>query len=335
MIDKKTCKGLVLLKTNIDNAVKARTGSIQGLKTDRSKLLRTILENWQVYLMLIPVLAYYIIFHYGPMYGLQIAFKDYNPVLGFWSSPWRGFDHFKRFFSSYNATRTIGNTITLSLLSLVISFPLTIIHALMLHELRSQKFKRMVQTITYAPHFISVVVVISMMVLFTHPERGVINFAINALGGETIRFMEKPEWFRPLYIISGLWQELGYGAIIYIAALSGIDQELLEAASIDGAGRLRRIWHINIPGILPTVITMLILRVGGIMTIGHEKVFLMQNPLNLEKSEIISTYTYRVGIINNQMSFASAVTLFNSVINFLLLVSVNKLSKHVSETSLW
>jgi putative aldouronate transport system permease protein len=325
------------LKTKVSNAVTENTRSmnLKGKQLARSKLFRSIIGNWQVYLMLIPVLAYYVIFHYGPMYGLQIAFKDYNPVQGFWNSAWRGFDHFKRFFSSYNATRTIGNTITLSMLSLIISFPLTIILALMLHEVQSQKFKRVVQTVTYAPHFISVVVVVSMMILFTHPERGVINSAIKLLGGETIRFMERPELFRPLYIISDLWQGLGYGAIIYIAALSGIDQELLEAASIDGAGRLRRIWHINIPGIMPTVITMLILRVGGIMTIGHEKVFLMQNPLNLEKSEIISTYTYRVGIINNQMSFATAVTLFNSVINFFLLVSVNKISKKVSETSLW
>ncbi len=297
--------------------------------------LHSILRNWQVYLMLVPVIAYYVIFHYGPMYGLQIAFKDYNPVLGFWKSAWRGLDHFKRFFSGFNASRTIKNTLILSFLSLVVSFPLTIVLALMLNEVKSQKFKKTVQTITYAPHFISVVVVISMMILFTHPERGIINFAIRALGGETIRFMERPNWFRPLYIISGLWQELGYGAIIYIAALAGIDQEIIEAASIDGASRMRKIWHINIPGIMPTVITMLILRVGGIMTIGHEKTFLMQNALNLDTSEIISTYTYRIGILNNQMSFASAVTLFNSVINCILLISFNKFSKKVSETSLW
>lgn len=307
--------------------------SIKVLK--RQRFIRSIIRNWQVYLMLLPVIAYYVIFHYGPMYGLQIAFKNYNPVLGFWKSPWRGFAHFERFFSSYNASRVIINTLALSLLSMVFNFPLTIILALMLNELRSQRFKKLVQTVTYAPHFISVVVVISMMILFTHADRGIVNFAIRALGGETIRFMEKPEWFRPLYIISGLWQELGYGAIIYIAALANIDQELLEAACIDGAGRLRRIWHVNIPGIMPTVITMLILKVGSIMTVGHEKVFLMQNPLNLEASEIISTYTYRIGIVNNQMSFAAAVTFFNSVVNCILLLTVNKIAKKVADTALW
>ncbi len=301
----------------------------------KHQFLRSIIRNWQVYLMLIPVIVYYVIFHYGPMYGLQIAFRSYNPIYGFWKSPWRGLAHFKRFFSSYNASRVIINTLSLSILSLTISFPLTIVLALMLNELRSQRFKKLVQTITYAPHFISVVIVVSMMILFTHPDRGIINFAIKFLGRETIRFMERPEWFRSLYIISGLWQELGYGAIIYIAALSNIDQELLEAARIDGAGRFRQIWHINIPGILPTIVTMLILRVGSIMTIGHEKVFLMQNPLNIEKSEIISTYTYRVGIVNNQMSFATAVTLFNSVVNCILLLTVNRISRKVSDTSLW
>ncbi|NMB97317.1 MAG: sugar ABC transporter permease [Clostridiaceae bacterium] len=301
----------------------------------RQRLIRAITRNWQVYLMLLPVIIYYVIFHYGPMYGLQIAFKNYNPVLGFWKSPWRGFSHFERFFSSYNASRVIVNTLALSLLSMIFNFPLTIILALMINELRSQRFKKIVQTVTYAPHFISVVVVISMMILFTHADRGIVNFAIRALGGETIRFMERTEWFRPLYIISALWQELGYGAIIYIAALANIDQELLEAACIDGAGRLRRIWHVNIPGIMPTVITMLILKAGSIMTVGHEKVFLMQNPLNLQTSEIISTYAYRIGIVNNQMSFASAVTFFNSVVNCILLMTVNRISKKVSDTALW
>ena len=204
----------------------------------------------------------------------------------------------------------------------------------MINELRSQRFKNCTNC-NLCTHFISVVVVISMMILFTHVDRGIVNFAIRALGGETIRFMERTEWFRPLYIISALWQELGYGAIIYIAALANIDQELLEAACIDGAGRLRRIWHVNIPGIMPTVITMLILKAGSIMTVGHEKVFLMQNPLNLQTSEIISTYAYRIGIVNNQMSFASAVTFFNSVVNCILLMTVNRISKKVSDTALW
>ena len=301
----------------------------------RKRFILSFTKNWQVYLLLLPVVAYYVVFHYAPMYGLQIAFRDYNPVEGFWGSTWVGLKHFARFFSSYNAGRLISNTLILSILSLAINFPLTIIFALMLNEVRSVKFKRTVQTITYAPHFISVVVVVSMIILFTHADRGIVNFAIKAMGGEAIRFMEDPDWFRPLYIISGIWQGLGFSAIIYIAALAGIDQELIEAACVDGAGRFRRIWHINIPGILPTVVTMLILNVGGIMNMGFEKIFLMQNDLNKETSDVIATYTYQVGIINGQMSFSSAIGLFNSVINCILLLTVNAISKKLSDTSLW
>lgn len=328
-----------MAKTVSATALKTKAPKVQ-LTAEEKKLkwkrfARSFTKNWQVYLLLLPVVAYYVIFHYAPMYGLQIAFRDYNPVEGFWGSTWVGLKHFLRFFSSYNAGRLISNTLILSVLSLAINFPLTIIFALMLNEVRSIRFKRTVQTITYAPHFISVVVVVSMLILFTHADRGIINFAIKAFGGEPIRFMERPEWFRPLYIISGIWQSMGFSAIIYIAALAGIDQELIEAACVDGAGRFRRIWHINIPGILPTVVTMLILNVGSIMSVGFEKIFLMQNDLNKETSDVIATYTYQVGIINGQMSFSSAIGLFNSVINCILLLSVNSISKKLSDTSLW
>lgn len=292
-------------------------------------------RNYDLYLFLLPTLVFFLIFHYGPMYGVQIAFKDFVATKGIWGSDWVGFEHFARFFRSYQFKNVLGNTLALSLYSLLFGFLPPIIFALLLNQVANQRYKKFVQSVTYAPHFISVVVMVSIIFTFTSPRNGVINMAIQAFGGTPINFMGEHTWFRPIYIFSGIWQELGFASVIYIAALAGISPELHEAAIIDGATKLQRIRHIDIPGILPTAVIMLILRVGGVMNVGFQKVFLMQTPLNLSKSQVISTYVYNVGLIDADFSFSTAVGLFNSVINFILIMSVNAVSRKVSETSLW
>ena len=269
------------------------------------------------------------------MYGIQIAFKDFIATKGIWGSPWIGFEHFERFFNGFNFWRLIWNTFTIGLYSLAVGFPIPIILALLLNEVRSEKFRRFVQTITYAPHFLSVVVIVGMMMIFLSPRYGIINQLITLFGGDPINFLAEPSWFKTLYVFSDVWQTMGWSSIIYLAALAGIDSQQHEAARVDGATRLQRIWHINIPGIMPTIIILLILNIGSVMSVGFEKVFLMQNNLNMESSDIIATYVYRMGIQNAEYSFSAAVGLFNSVINFVLLVSVNYISRRVSETSLW
>ena len=300
-------------------------------RLNRNKLLK----NWDLYVMLIPVIAFFIIFCYAPMYGVQIAFKDFMASKGIWGSPWVGLKYFKKFFNSYYFGRLLYNTISLSSFQLLFGFPIPIILALMVNELRDGRFKKCVQNITYAPHFLSVVVLVGMLGIFLDPEKGFINHIITLFGGEPIDFLENPKWFKPIYIISGIWQNTGWNSIIYISALSGIDPQLHEAAKIDGAGRLARIFHINLPSILPTIVTLLILNAGKIMSVGFEKVFLLQNDLNISASDVISTFSYSIGIQGGQYSFASAIGLFNSLINFTLLLVVNKLSKKLSETSLW
>lgn len=304
--------------------------------TNISKIIsKKILPNWELYLFIIPSLIYFIVFHYAPMYGVQIAFKDFIASKGIWGSPWVGFEHFQRFFNSYYFWMLIKNTVGINLYSLAVGFPVPIILALMLNEAKDGLFKRTVQTVTYAPHFISTVVMVGMIIAFLSPSTGIVNKLIKALGGEPIAFMQEPQWFKTIYVFSGVWQDAGWGSIIYLAALAGIDPQLHEAAIMDGATRIQRIWHINIPGILPTVVILLILRTGSIMNIGFEKVFLMQNPLNMDTSDVISTYVYRSGLIQSQYSFSAAVGLFNSIINFDLLVLINSIARRVSETSLW
>lgn len=294
-----------------------------------------IVRNWDLYLLFIPVVAYFVIFHYIPMYGVQIAFKRFSGTAGIWGSPWVGVEHFQRFFRSYYFKQLIGNTVTISLYSLVVGFPMPIILALMMNEVHSSKFRRTVQTVTYAPHFISTVVIVGMLQLFLSPQAGFINKIITALGAQSVNFMYEPGWFKTIYVLSGVWQGAGWGSIIYMAALTGIDPQLHEAAIIDGAKRIQRIWHINIPGILPTAVIMLILASGNIMSVGFEKVFLMMNDLNRSSADVISTFVYRVGLIQTDYSFASAVGLFNSVINLFLLILVNSVARKISETSLW
>ncbi len=268
------------------------------------------------------------------MYGVQIAFKDYIPTLGIWGSPWVGFEHFERFFNSFFFWELIRNTFLLNLYQLAL-FPVSIVVALSINELRNGFFKRFVQTVTYAPYFISVVVFVGMLLIFLNPATGIVNTVIRALGGEPIAFMTEPGWFRTVFVLSGEWQHLGWGAIIYLAALAGIDPELHEAAKMDGATRLQRIRYINLPGILPVIVIMFVLMMGNFMAVSFEKVYLMQNPLNLQTSEVIQTYVYKSGILQAQYSFSAAVGLFNSVINLILLVTFNRLAKKVTGSGLW
>lgn len=300
----------------------------------RKSFLRHLRGNWQVYTLLIPALTYFLIFNYIPMYGVQIAFKDYIANLGFWGSPFVGLEHFERFFNSYYFVRLIKNTLILSLYELIL-FPLPIIFALSLHELRYGRFKRWSQTLTYAPHFISVVVVVGMIIAFLDPITGLVNHIIEFLGGSSQNFLTAPGWFRHIFVWSGQWQSLGWGTIIYLAALAGVNPELLEAAQVDGASRIQRIWNINIPAILPTIVVLFILNMGNFMQIGFEKVLLLQNNLNSETSDIIATFVYETGILEGQYSFSAAVGLFESAINITVLVAANYIARKVTDNSLW
>ena len=295
---------------------------------------KKILSNYQLYLFLLPALIYFIVFHYLPMYGILIAFKDFVATKGIMGSPWVGFKHFERFFESFQFWTLIKNTLGLSVVQLIVGFPLPIFLALMLNQIRSEKYKRFVQTVVYAPHFISVVVLAGMIFVF-FSNNGLINNIILLFGGDPISFMAKPEWFKPLYIASGVWQETGWAAIIYLAALAGVSPELHEAAVMDGANKWQRILHVDIPAIMPTAVILLILSVGGIMNIGFEKAYLLQTPMNQPSAEIIPTYVYKMGLQQAQYSFAAAVGLFNAVINLILLIAVNKFSKKLSGTGLW
>lgn len=296
---------------------------------------KSILKHWQLYLVIAVPITLVFIFSYIPMYGVQIAFKDFIPTKGILGSPWVGLKHFNRFLNSPNFWVYIKNTIQISLYSLVAGFPIPILLAIGLNECASMKFKKTVQMITYAPHFISTVVMVGIILMVLSPRGGIVNTILGSLGMETIDFMGVPQYFKHIYVWSGIWQGMGYSSIIYFAALQSIDTSLHEAAVVDGASKLQRIWHIDLPGILPTIIILLIMNIGSIMNVGYEKILLMQNSLNLAESEIISTYVYKIGLVNNQYSFSSAVGLFNSVINTILLVTVNWIAGKVGETSLW
>lgn len=290
---------------------------------------------WELYLFLIPVIAYFLIFHYGPMLGAQIAFKDFNPIQGIWGSPWAGFKHFIRFFNSYQFERVLCNTISISLLSILFSFPMPILLAIILEELIFRRFSKVLQTVTYSTHFISTVVLVGMMSTMFSLRFGVVNNIIRELGFQEIHFFAEPGWFKPLYIGSGIWQNMGWDAIIYISAIAGIDQELFEAAKIDGANKFNKIFYVTLPSIAPTIIILLIMRFGHVMSVGFMKVFLMQNAQNVQASEVISTFVYKSGMLNQDFSFSTAIDLFNSIINFTLIMIVNHISKKVTETSLW
>lgn len=290
---------------------------------------------WQLYIFLLPALIYFLIFHYGPMYGVQIAFKRYMPSLGIIGSPWVGFDHFKRFFNSYYFGDLIKNTLGISIYELILGFPMPIILALVFNELKNGFFKKFAQTVTYAPHFISTVVIVGMLVSFLSPSTGIINHIISALGGNRHAFLEDPKWFKTIYVLSGIWQNTGWNTIIYMSALAGVNPELHEAAAIDGASRFQRLLYINLPALVPTMIILLIMNFGSIMSMGYEKILLMQNPLNIAASNVISTFTYQQGLIDANYSYAAAVGLFNAAINAILLLSVNKITRKVTDIGLW
>jgi putative aldouronate transport system permease protein len=304
-------------------------------KIRRPSVKRSLRKYWDLYLILIPVVAYFVLFKFLPMYGLQIAFRDYKPRRGFWGSDWVGLKHFIRFFSTYTCWQIISNTLVLSLLTLFFTFPLPILLALILNEMRDGPCKKTVQTITYAPHFLSTVVVVGMITAFCSPSTGIVNTLIKAFGGDPIYFMAKAEWFRPLYVISEVWTNTGWDSIIFLSALSSVDVQMYEAAKIDGASRMKMLRWITLPSIMPTIAIMLILHCGRVMSIGFEKVFLLQTDLNIGVSEVISTFVYQQGIRSAQTSYATAVGLMNSVVNFILVITVNTISKRVSEVSLW
>lgn len=305
------------------------------MKTKKKKLISQMWKCRQYYLMILPAILCVLIFSYGPMYGLQVAFRDYKIVLGMSGSKWIGFAHFEDLFSGYYFPILIRNTLLISIYSLLVGFPFPIIVALILHELGNGKFKRVTQTILYAPHFLSTVVLIGIINTLFAYSTGVINAILNMFGFESVYFLTQPSIFRHLYVWSGVWQGMGWNAIIYLAALAGVDPSLYEAADIDGATRMQKIININIPTISPTIIITLILQVGAIANVGYEKIFLLQNELNAEVSEVISTYVYRRGLVDQNYGFSTAVGLFNNVVNIILLMIANAISRKFSETSLF
>ncbi|UPK41097.1 ABC transporter permease [Paenibacillus pabuli] len=300
----------------------------------RSRFVRDFMMNKYLYIMMIPVIGYYLIFHYGPMYGAIIAFKDYSPMKGILGSDWVGLKHFEEFFNSYYFLRVLKNTLLISLYTLLFEFPAPIILALLINEVRKRTFKRVVQTITYMPYFISLVVICGIITDFTNAD-GLINRLIMMLGYDGQAMLQKPELFRPIYVLSEIWQRIGWESIIYIAALMSIDLEQYEAAKIDGASRLKQMFHITLPGLLPIITIMFILRMGNMLNVGFEKIILLYNPVTYETADVISSFVYRKGLLEFGWSFSSAVGLFNSVINLVLLISANYISRRVSQNSLW
>lgn len=308
------------------------------LRTEESarakKIRKIIVRNYQLWLLVLPGLAATILFSYVPMYGVQIAFKNYRVSKGIWGSEWVGFAHFQRFFEYPGFWRILKNTLSITLYHEAL-FPLSIIVALQLNELRSHWFKRTVQMISYAPYFLSTVVLCGMVILFLNRSNGIINNILAAMGFERIDFLSNPRMFASIYVWSGAWQSIGWGTIIYLGVLSSVSPELVEAAQIDGATRMQIIRHINLPALLPTVTILLILSTGSILGLGYEKILLLQNDLNMESSRVIATYVYEIGLANGQYSYSTAIGFLNNVVNVILVVSVNMIAKRISEVSLW
>ena len=316
-----------------------KASELSAIKTAPSmrmmRLRTSIRQHWQFYLLVLIPLIYMFIFNYIPMLGLQIAFKQFSAVKGIWGSPWLGLKNFQRFVSAYNFNTIIWNTISISMYSIVAGFPFPIIFALLLNEIGNRTFRKTVQMVSYAPHFISTIVVVSMLHQMLSLRFGIVNNILAAIGLERINFMSEPGMFKTIYVFSGIWQGTGYKAIIYIAALSAIDPTLYEAATIDGATRFQRALHINIPSILPTAVILLIMDMGHVMNVGVDKMLAMQNSANMNVSEVVSTYVYNIGIINADFSYATAAGMFNSVINLILVLIVNYTARRLSNVSLW
>lgn len=299
------------------------------------KLWRDLRTNHTLYLYLLPAVVITLLFHYLPMYGIQIAFRDFRPVRGITGSTWVGLKHFLRFFKSYQFESLIRNTLSISLMSLFLAFPFPIFLALMISQIRNKRLQRITQTITYMPHFISTVVMASIIIMYLSPNNGLYGHIVRAFNGTPENLIAKANAFSPIYVITDIWQHSGWDAIIYISVLSAVDTQLYDAAMVDGASKFKRIIYIDLPSIAPTIVILFILRAGSLMSVGFEKVFLLQNSLNITKSEVISTYVYKIGLEQSQYSYSSAIDVFNIVINFALLLTVNTVAKHVGETSLW
>lgn len=313
-----------------------RTKTNKNKKKRRALIdLKLMKRHWQFYLLIALPLLYIIIFCYVPMPGILMAFERYSPSKGLLGSQWVGFQNFKQFFASPSNTRIIWNTLRIGLYSLIAGFPIPIILAIAVNEVANKRFKKAVQMVTYAPYFISTVVLVGILSQITDPRLGIINKIIGIFGGNAINFMGDPKMFDHLYVWSGIWQGVGYSSVIYIAALAGVSKELQEAAVVDGAARWERIWHVDLPSIRPQIVILLIFNVGNILNIGYEKVYLMQNDLNIQKSEIISTFVYKVGLVNADYGFSAAVGLFNALISIVLIMIANAVAKKTAETSIW
>jgi putative aldouronate transport system permease protein len=304
------------------------------LKQFKTTVVKDFKLNKSLYLMIIPVLLFYILFHYKPMYGLIIAFKDFSPAKGIMGSDWVGLIHFKDFISSFYFKRILTNTLVINMVNLIIGFPAPIILALLINELKNKIFTRTVQTLSYLPHFISLVVVCGMIKDFVS-DTGIISQIVSWFSGERINLLNFPKYFVPVYVGSEIWQGIGWGTIIYLAALAGIDQEIYEAARVDGASKWQQVIHVTIPGIMPTIVILLILRVGSMLNVGFEKIILLYSPATYETADVISSFVYRKGLQEFNFSYSAAVGLFNSIVNFVLLITSNKISKKVNDTALW
>jgi putative aldouronate transport system permease protein len=324
----------------MSRTIPARHGSpaaapLPQRKNSLSLRFKRISRAWQLYVLLAPAVLYILVFKYWPMYGVQIAFKNYNPVDGFTDSPWVGLTHFIRFVNSYQFGQVVGNTLWIAILGLLVAFPIPIILALLVNQLQSERFKKFTQTVLYSPAFISTVVVVGIMFVLLSPRSGLVNNAIQLAGGEPVFFMGSAEWFRPVYVISDVWQNAGFSMIVYLAALAAIDPALHDAAKVDGASKLQRIRHIDLPGIMPVVTILFILAIGNLLNVGFEKALLMQTPLNISSSEIIQTYVYHAGLQQAQFSYSAAIGLFNSLLNLALLLVFNTIARRANQATLW
>lgn len=300
----------------------------------RKDLANDVKRNAFKYIIILPVLVWMALFCYKPMYGIIVAFENFRPRLGIENSEWIGLDNFVRFFNDPWFLRTLRNTLTLSAMNIVFSFPVPIILALLLNEVRVSWFKRTVQTITYLPHFIAMVIACALVTQFTQTN-GVVNDIIAFFGGERSNLLARTDTFYPVYILSGIWKECGWSSIIYLATLASIDQEQYEAARIDGAGRLQQLWHITLPGLLPTISMLLVLKLGSVLSVGGEKILLLYKPITYEVADVISTYTYRKGLVEGSFSYAASVDIFNSIVNIIMLLTANKASKKLGQSGLF
>jgi putative aldouronate transport system permease protein len=324
---------------NSDAVGKSRgEGAAVPARPNDSKFTRTMdhfRREWQIYLMLLPTIIWFLVFLYKPMYGLQIAFKDYSIFRGVAGSPWVGFEHFQTLFSNDQFIRAVKNTITISFYNLLFGFPAPIILALMFNEVLNAKFKRTAQTIVYLPHFISSVIIAGIVITAFSPTAGIINTFISWLGLDPVYFLTQPQWFRPIFVGTGIWQEAGFGSIVFLAAIAGVNPSLYESAVVDGANRWQMMWRITIPSIMPTILIMLIIRIGNVMEVSFELVILLYQPSTYETADVVNTWVYRQGLQSGQYDLAAAAGLFNAFVAFVLVMTANTLSRRFSRTSLW